>query len=133
MLTGDCRELLKVMPAESVHCCVTSPPYWGLRDYGMPEQLGLERDYRDYVRKLVEVFDGVRRVLRPDGTAWLVIGDCYVTGAGYVGQHPGGGAQGERWRSGSEGKHGQVGPMTQPNRLPQHGLKPKDLALIPLE
>jgi len=70
-------------------------------------------------------------VLADDGTLWLNLGDCYATGAGRVGDAPGGGTQGERWRGGHEGKHGQVGPMTQPNLLPITGFKPKDLVGIP--
>src|SRR5271163_942196 len=129
------------MPADSVHCVVTSPPYWGLRDYGTPPQiwngdpdcwhrwgafcarcgawrgsLGLEPTYQRYVAHLVGVLREVRRVLRPDGTMWLVIGDCYATGAGKA-KRAGGGAQGAAW---------QGGAATQPNRMPQPGLKPKD-------
>jgi DNA modification methylase len=167
------------MPANSVHCCVTSPPYWGLRDYGTPPQvwggdpdcrhrwgaegksaqrlrngvgsdtakqavpitlhprtgafcarcgawrgsLGLEPTYQLYVDHLVEVLREVRRVLRPDGTLWLVIGDCYATGGGKA-KKPGGRGQGERWEN-----YGP--PGTQPNRMPQPGLKPKDLVGIP--
>jgi hypothetical protein len=73
-------------------------------------------------------------VLKLDGTLWLNIGDCYATGAGCVGEHPGGGRQGEIWRGGHEGKHvymTPVGPLTQPNRLPVPGLKKKDLVGIP--
>ena len=77
---GDCREVLATVPDGSVHCCVTSPPYWGLRDYGVAGQLGLERSPDEYVARLVEVFREVRRVLRPDGSLWLNLGDCYATG-----------------------------------------------------
>lgn len=154
----------------SVHCVVTSPPYWGLRDYGVEGQLGLEATPTDYVENMVGVFREVWRVLRDDGTCWLNLGDCYATGAGKVGEHPGGGEQGARWRGevdrlrdskrgyrgdrlintnsgdiarpktratrdGSHaGKHTAIaamGPMTQPNRMPIHGLKPKDLVGIP--
>jgi DNA modification methylase len=135
---GDARVLLRAMPCESVHCCVTSPPYFGLRDYGVAGQMGLELSYPDYVTGMVEVFREVRRVLRSDGTLGLNLGDSYATGAGKVGDCPGGGEQGERWkgyrgtREGSP-KHtgGAMGPMTQANRLPQPGLKPKDLMMIP--
>ena len=81
ILTGDCRDLLADMEAESVHCVVTSPPYWGLRDYEMDGQIGLEGTVEGYVAELVDVFRGVRRVLRPDGTVWLNLGDAYA-GAG---------------------------------------------------
>lgn len=66
------------MPAESVQCCVTSPPYYGLRDYGQPGQIGLEESPAAYVSKMVEVFEEVRRVLKPDGTLWLNLGDSYA-------------------------------------------------------
>jgi DNA modification methylase len=75
--TGDALEQLKLMPDESVHCCVTSPPYWGLRDYGVSGQLGLEKTPELYVSRMTEVFREVRRVLRSDGTLWLNIGDSY--------------------------------------------------------
>lgn len=147
LLTGDCLEQLRTMEADSVQCVVTSPPYWGLRDYGVPGQIGLERTPDEYVQRMVEVFREVRRVLRPDGTCWLNLGDCYATGAGKVGDAPGGGAQGARWRGDvdriRDHKRGYrrdrvanhyanaVGPLTQPTRMPIPGLKPKDLVGIP--
>lgn len=138
IINGDALEVLRGMPAESVNCVVTSPPYWGLRDYGVPGQLGLERTPEEYTAKMVEIFREVRRVLRKEGTLWLNLGDCYATGAGKVGNCPGGGEQGDKWkgyrgtREGSE-KHadGAMGPMIQPNRMPLPGLKPKDLVGIP--
>jgi site-specific DNA-methyltransferase (adenine-specific) len=69
---GDCLDVLRSMPEASVQCCVTSPPYFGLRDYGQADQIGLERTPDDYVAKLVAVFREVRRVLRDDGTLWQV-------------------------------------------------------------
>jgi DNA modification methylase len=75
ILTGDNRELLAQLPAESVQCCVTSPPYWGLRDYEHVSQIGAEPTPEQYVLNLVEVFREVRRVLRKDGTLWLNVGD----------------------------------------------------------
>ncbi len=78
ILTGDCREVLKTLPDESVHCVVTSPPYWGLRDYGVVGQIGLEPDFRDYLKIMVEVFREIKRVLRKDGTCWVNMGDNYV-------------------------------------------------------
>ena len=128
---GDCRSELSEIPDGSVNCCVTSPPYWGLRDYGTDDQLGLEATPEEYVAKMVAVFDEVRRVLTEDGTLWLNLGDSYATGAGKVGECPGGGKQGERWY----GKHAYQQPVggrhTQPNRMPINGLKPKDLVGIP--
>jgi DNA modification methylase len=66
------------MPEASVHCCVTSPPYWGLRDYGVPGQIGLEASVPEWIERVVDVFREVRRVLRKDGTVWLNLGDCFV-------------------------------------------------------
>lgn len=82
---GDCLEVLRTLPDESVHCCVTSPPYWGLRDYGHDGQIGLEEAPEAYVSRLVEVFREVRRVLRSDGTLWLNLGDSYASGKQLVG------------------------------------------------
>ena len=75
---GDCLEVLKTLPSESVNCCITSPPYWGLRDYGTGKlQIGLELTPQEYVEKIVLVFREVRRVLMGDGTLWLNLGDTY--------------------------------------------------------
>lgn len=74
---GDCRTVLRELPAGSFHTCVTSPPYFGLRDYGVDGQIGLEQTVADYVTGLAEVFATVRRVLRDDGTLWLNLGDSY--------------------------------------------------------
>ena len=205
VIFGDCREVLRRMPAESVHCCITSPPYWGLRQYDIQPliwggadncdhkwnfreiktetysgvhwqhdeggygknrhkkagkkakshqkyvqeklgfclkcgawfgHLGLEPTPELYVEHLVEVFREVWRVLRKDGVLWLNLGDCYATGAGRVGERPGGGEQGDRWAGSSKtgsplNYRGRVGPMTQPNRMPIPGLKQKDLVGIP--
>jgi len=195
---GDWIEVLRTLPSESVHCVVTSPPYWGLRDFGtatwvggdgdcdhvpvdtertawansvpgpagataknakgrnetkerggrcskcgatrVDAQLGLEPTPDAYVAAIVAGFREVRRVLRKDGTLWLNLGDSYATGAGQVGERPGGGAQGDAW-NGHRGSRGgsskqphtgnAIGPMTQPNRMPQPGLKPKDRVMIP--
>jgi DNA modification methylase len=190
---------------ESVQMCITSPPYWGLRAYAIPDQifggdlecvhqfgearrrggpagnhggatscrpgranipfqarqndclgsfcalcdawkgqLGMEPDPYLYVDHMVEIFREVWRVLKPNGTLWLNLSDCYATGAGSVKDHPGGGKQGARWsgrddskgrgtpkRADGTGGHNYVGPMTQPNRMPIEGLKPKDLVGIP--
>lgn len=120
ILIGDCRETLKTIPNGSVHCCVTSPPYWGLRDYGCDGQLGLERTPDEYVANMVEVFREVRRVLRDDGTCWVNLGDSYA----------GAGAGGGGNKKGNE--HGQHDAMVGTSRgIVPDGLKPKDLCGIP--
>lgn len=77
ILQGDALTVLRTVPTGIAQCCVTSPPYWGLRDYGHEEQYGLENDPQEFVQKLVEVFREVRRVLKEDGTLWLNLGDSY--------------------------------------------------------
>lgn len=79
VLIGDARARLRDLPDASVHCVVTSPPYWGLRDYGVVGQLGMEATYQEHVATIADLFDDVRRVLRPDGTLWLNYGDSYAT------------------------------------------------------
>ena len=81
IINGDALDCLRQLPDESVHCCITSPPYFRLRNYNNPQQLGMERTPEEYVEKMVEVFREVRRVLRKDGTLFLNIGDSY-TGSG---------------------------------------------------
>jgi DNA modification methylase len=81
-MVGDNRQRLAELPDRSVHCCVTSPPYFGLRDYGHDGQIGLEPTPDEFVGALMDVFREVRRVLRDDGTVWLNLGDSYGTGAG---------------------------------------------------
>ena len=119
VIQGDVLTVLAALPADSVHCVVTSPPYWGLRDYGVEGQIGLEPTPEAYVAKMVAVFREVRRVLRPDGTLWLNIGDSYA-GSG-KGDNPNGKQgtnEGTRFDSPTSG----VVPT---------GLKPKDLVGIP--
>jgi DNA modification methylase len=119
VLVGDVLEKIKELPDNSVHCCVTSPPYFGLRDYGVTGQIGLEETPDEYVGKLVEVFRSVRRVLRDDGTLWLNLGDSY--NAGRNGGHSGGGKQADLARHRGISRSGANVP----------GLKPKDLIGIP--
>ena len=127
---GDALDLLQAMPAASVRCCITSPPYFGLRDYNVPGQMGLERTWEEYVAALVCLFAEVRRVLAVDGTFWLVIGDCYQNGdrGGYR-------LDSHRWeKSEMQSKRadrGGSGIQGAANRLPQAGLKDKDLIGIP--
>lgn len=82
VINGDCREVLKTLEPGSAHCCVTSPPYFGLRDYGVEGQIGLEATPAAFVDELVNVFREVRRVLVDDGTVWLNLGDTYYSGNG---------------------------------------------------
>ena len=112
----DCLEGLKQLDDNSINCCVTSPPYWGLRDYGVEGQLGLESTPEEYVAKMVEVFREVKRVLRDDGTLWLNLGDCYNGSGGAGGDYNKGGL-----------KEGQ--PKYPGRKIA--GLKPKDLVGIP--
>lgn len=114
ILQGDCRETLQSLPDKSVNCCVTSPPYFGLRDYGVDGQLGLEQTPDEYVAQMVSVFREVRRVLRDDGTLWLNLGDSYA-GGGFGGHPDNKAAQGAMGRSVNKGGT----------------LKPKDLIGIP--
>lgn len=77
--TADCLEALAAMEPDSVDCVVTSPPYWGLRDYGVDGQIGLEPTLGEHLDVMVRMFEAVRRVLKPTGTLWLNYGDCYAT------------------------------------------------------
>lgn len=126
ILQADVIEGLRALPEASVHCVVTSPPYWGLRDYGVAGQLGTERTPWEFVDRLVAVFDEVRRLLRTDGTLWLVLGDSYATGAGSC-RSPGGKHFGKQNNVVAAGAY----PRTQPNRMRIEGLKPKDLVGVP--
>lgn len=87
ILLGDAPELMRTLETESVHTCVTSPPYYNLRDYGVTGQIGMEETPEEYIAKLVDVFREVRRVLRQDGTLWVNIGDSYATRAAAADQH----------------------------------------------
>ena len=116
--TGDCLEVLKTLPDESVHCCVTSPPYYALRDYGMEEQIGREATPKEYISRLTEVFTEVRRVLRSDGTLWLNIADTYA----------GKGNQGDFVDpKNPKGRNGQAVALN----YKVEGCKPKDMIGIP--
>jgi DNA modification methylase len=88
ILQGDAINVLKNLPDESVNCCITSPPYYGLRDYGHDSQIGLENTPEEYISKLVDVFRAVRRVLTDDGTLWIVIGDSYAGSGKGASQYP---------------------------------------------
>ncbi|MBM3853177.1 MAG: site-specific DNA-methyltransferase [Verrucomicrobia bacterium] len=83
IVVGDALEQLRTLPDGSVHCCVTSPPYWGLRDYKCPGQIGMESSPGEFVARLVAVFDEVHRVLRDDGNLWVNLGDSYYSNGGH--------------------------------------------------
>jgi len=80
IICGDTKTELSNLPDESVNCIVTSPPYWGLRDYGIEGQLGLEKTFEEYITKLCDIFDEIKRALRKDGTCWVNLGDSYSGG-----------------------------------------------------
>jgi len=123
---GDCLEVLRTLPDESIHCCVTSPPYWGLRDYGVDGQIGLEQTPEEYVEQMVNVFREVKRVLRDDGTLWLNIGDSYA-GGNTVGRND----AGRDFTGGGGNKLGSGNPGLQGNHKRETNLKPKDIVGIP--
>jgi DNA modification methylase len=135
ILPGDVLDRLRTLPSESVHCCVTSPPYWGLRDYGIEGQLGLEATPEEFVAKMVEVFREVRRVLRADGTCWLNLGDSYAGSWGNYGGHNRGKGNSQRpIVNGSQAPNPAYDGLEKykpaaANKLV--GLKPKDLIGIP--
>ena len=115
LMIGDCREILLTLPTNSIQSCISSPPYWGLRDYGVDNQIGAEDLIDDYIEDLVSVFREVRRILKEDGTLWLNIGDSYTSGN-------------RKWRD-SDKKN----PARAMNYRPPtpDGLKPKDLIGVP--
>lgn len=115
ILVGDCLQLLRSFPDGHFQSCVTSPPYWGLRDYGVDGQIGAEPILDDYVSALVNVFREVRRVLASDGTVWLNLGDSYTSG-------------GRTWRQ--TDKKNPARAMSYRADTPK-GLKPKDLIGVP--
>ena len=127
---GDALQVLAALTDESVDACVTSPPYWGLRDYGVDGQLGLEASPAEYVARIVEVFREVRRVLTTTGTFWLNLGDSYAAGKTGRADHGTGDAT-SRLGPNRDGLPGGsvMGPVT-PRSAPP-GLKPKDLVGIP--
>lgn len=135
ILQGDCRDILTTMPDKSVNCVVTSPPYFGLRDYGHDGQIGLEETPDAYVAKMVEVFREVRRVLRDDGTVWLNLGDSYAGSWGNAGGHNRGNGTQREITMGSVVKdqaerNGDFVPPAA-NGYAELGIKKKDLIGIP--
>jgi site-specific DNA-methyltransferase (cytosine-N4-specific) len=115
IVCGDALHELRNLPDQSAQCCVTSPPYWGLRDYGIPDQIGAETELADYIRHLTRVFAELRRVLKDDGVLWLNIGDSYTSG-------------GRTWRDEDKKNKGRGMDYRAPT---PPGLKPKDLIGVP--
>lgn len=115
LLVGDARQILLQMPDGHFDCIVTSPPYWGLRDYGVPGQIGAEPTVDDYIADLVHLFREARRTLADDGTFWLNIGDSYTSG-------------GRTWRDADAKNKGRAMDYRAPT---PEGLKPKDLIGVP--
>jgi site-specific DNA-methyltransferase (cytosine-N4-specific) len=111
VLQGDTRDIIKKLPDNSFQCVVTSPPYWGVRDYGVAGQIGAEMDLNVYIKTLVGIFREVRRVLKNDGTFWLNIGNTYTSG-------------GRKWRQEDEKNKGRGMAYRPPTPV---GLKKKDL------
>jgi DNA modification methylase len=129
IINGCCLDVLKTLPYCSVNCCITSPPYYGLRDYGVDGQIGLEETPEEYVQKLVAVFHEVRRVLKDDGTLWLNLGDSYA-GSG-KGSNPDGTPHPSTLLGKQGTNTGTVTGLNKPQKANTIGLKPKDLIGIP--
>lgn len=129
ILNCDVLDGLKQLPDESVNCCITSPPYWGLRDYGNDEQIGLEKTPDEYVAKMVQVFSEVKRVLKNDGTLWLNLGDSYSSGGrgSYSNSEQ---LKGSKQATNRAWNH-DINFNQTPRPLMPDGLKPKDLIGIP--
>jgi DNA modification methylase len=111
IMQGDTRDIIRRLPDNTFQCAITSPPYWGVRDYGVNNQIGAEPDVNDYIQALVDVFAEVRRVLRPDGTFWLNAGNTYTSG-------------GRKWRDEDSKNKGRAMSYRPPT---PEGLKKKDL------
>ena len=146
IIQGDALAILKTLPAESVDCMITSPPYWGLRDYGAKGQLGLEKTPEKYVANLVAVFSEIKRMLKKEGTAWLNLGDSYAgSGRGRDADgtwNPGKGGSKQETNKGAitgravnsksfSKKLIEKGAIGNAWVKPPQGLKPKDLVGIP--
>lgn len=125
ILQGDCIKVVQSLPPDTIQTVITSPPYWGLRDYGMTEQIGLEETVQDYIQKIVSLFREIKRVLKDDGTVWLNLGDAYAgSGRGRI-------ANGQA-HPGIEHKQSvgqRSGFINLSNKVA--GLKPKDLIGLP--
>lgn len=121
VINGNCKSILQELPEKVFHTCVTSPPYYGLRDYGTDEQIGLEETPDSYIADLLSVFREVNRVLRDDGTLWLNIGDTYAANRTYQ--------VASTMDKGSKHSEGRA-VKGKGSKVPE-GLKPKDMLMIP--
>lgn len=127
LLFGDAEQCLRKIPSETADCCITSPPYYGLRDYGADGQIGLEESPEAYINRLVGVFREVKRVLKPDGTLWIVIGDSYAGSGKGAAEYP---ENAKKYKQGTNlGMLGQEKTTKVPKRF--DGIKSKDLIGIP--
>lgn len=129
ILIGDVRERLADIPPESVDCVVTSPPYWGLRDYGVAGQIGMEHTLGEHIETMVDVFRLVRRAMKPDASLWLNYGDCYAT-------KPNGRSAAETRAHGTDDRTFRDKPFSTIGPVHAGGvaggkLKPKDLCMVP--
>lgn len=120
LMIGDVREQLALLDADSIDCVVTSPPYWGLRDYGVEGQIGLEPTLAEHLAVMVQVFSLVKRVLKPTGTLWINYGDCYATS-------PNGRSAAATKAAGNDDRTFRDKPFS----TVQGVLKPKDLCMVP--
>jgi len=127
LIVGDCRSVLQTLETGSMDCCVTSPPYFGLRDYGVDEQIGLESSPQEFVQQLVAVFREVRRVLTEEGTLWLNLGDSYARTGGWSNNN---GLDGVSRNESSRAKSNMTGNGSCSQKKPV-GFKSKDLLGIP--
>jgi len=121
LLQGDCLEKMKEIPDGSINTCITSPPYFGLRDYDHDMQIGLEQTPAEFVESLVKVFREIRRVLKDDGTVWLNLGDSYARQGGRKGNRP------RHW----DGRSLSADSMSHTRQAADIGFKPKDLIGVP--
>ena len=120
LMIGDVRDQLAILAEDSVDCVVTSPPYWGLRDYGVAGQIGLEPTLAEHLAVMVQVFSHVKRVLKPTGTLWINYGDCYATA-------PNGRSAAATKAAGNDDRTFRDKPFSTVQGI----LKPKDLCMVP--
>ena len=125
LFIGDALEALKQIPSETVDTCVTSPPYYGLRDYGADGQIGLEKTPDEYIDRLVDVFHEVKRTLKKDGTLWIVISDSYAGSGKGAANYP---DNAKKYKQGTN--RGMLGASAT-TKIKTPGIKAKDLIGIP--